>query len=289
MSITNIWGWYSTRPKLLSIGDKLTEGTYKVHSRFERAVNFENDGMLATLACENIGGGPINIVTRGMDFSNTELLIVGDRCLWIDNEEYHFNKDDNFSSDIEIHTNFAADNFLINISVLENSLIAFSPSRSLVFLLDPIRKADFQTLFELEFAKRFEQGVEIIFRLEYIEGVKMIRGLGFGLTPSGDDFIAGMLVAYNIAGKLSGSDYSERIEQIYSAAIGTNLISNSFLRCAKSGWLTEKQKALVKTMMYSDEGRVIQKSLSLIELGETSGADWGVGFVMTLKNNYGLG
>jgi hypothetical protein len=51
---------------LLSIGDQVRPGTYRFHSRFNRAVNFEHEGRLIAVVDEAIGPGPLNIVLRDL-------------------------------------------------------------------------------------------------------------------------------------------------------------------------------------------------------------------------------
>ena len=59
---------------LLSIGDEVREGTYKLHSRFDRAVNFTDGRRLVTLVTPDIGAGPVNIVVRDLTPAQAALL-----------------------------------------------------------------------------------------------------------------------------------------------------------------------------------------------------------------------
>ena len=58
--------------KILSIGDEVREGTYRLHSCFQRAVNFTDGRRLVTLVTPDIGAGPVNIVVG--DLTPFELL-----------------------------------------------------------------------------------------------------------------------------------------------------------------------------------------------------------------------
>ena len=51
---------------LLSIGDEVREGTYRLHSCFRRAVNFTDGRRLVTLVTPDVGAGPVNIVVRDL-------------------------------------------------------------------------------------------------------------------------------------------------------------------------------------------------------------------------------
>ena len=59
---------------LLSIGDQIRPGTYRFHSRFDRAVNFEHHGRLIAVVDEAIGPGPLNIVLRGLKPTQAQAL-----------------------------------------------------------------------------------------------------------------------------------------------------------------------------------------------------------------------
>ena len=52
---------------LLSIGDQVKPGTYRLHSRFSRAINFERAGRLVSVVDETIGPGPLNIVLPSLN------------------------------------------------------------------------------------------------------------------------------------------------------------------------------------------------------------------------------
>ena len=54
---------------LLSIGDQVKPGSYRLHSVFKRAVNFEHRGRLISVVDEAIGPGPLNVVLRNFDLT----------------------------------------------------------------------------------------------------------------------------------------------------------------------------------------------------------------------------
>lgn len=274
--------------EIVSIGDRLAEGRYELHSRFADVVNFSCRGALAAVASERVGPGPLNIVAGGVDFERVGSLQVGDSSLWLDDREYPISSLGDFSSGVEIHNRIDISRLNANLSAFEEALIASSHPKSLAFLLNPIKRNGFVTSFDKEFARRMEEGVGAIFGSDRLGGVGMIRGLGYGLTPSGDDFLSGMLLACNIVGRLTDADYSERIEEIYKIAIGGNLISNAGFLCAKNGWMTGRQKSIVSAILYNDAADVASCAKSLEDIGETSGTDWGVGFLMTMKDIYRL-
>jgi hypothetical protein len=268
-----------------SIGDRLTAGEYRVHSRFSSAINFLCGQRFAAVVDEKTGAGPLNIVIGEIDLANIRSLRIGEDCLWLDNREICYSRCLRYSSLISLRKGFDPEKFLSNLSVLEGVLQSYSSPRSLAFLISPFRKKYLATPSELEFAKRIEQGVHTFFHGEWLDGIKMIRGLGFGLTPSGDDFIAGMLIAMNLSSLISNRESAWLIEKCYDAAIGENLLSNMFLYCARRGWLSAKQKKSVDALLYHDSIAVEESARSLLAIGDTSGADWATGFLMTARES----
>ncbi|MGC8569059.1 MAG: DUF2877 domain-containing protein, partial [Nitrososphaeria archaeon] len=66
-------------------------------------------------------------------------------------------------------------------------------------------------------------------------------GLGIGMTPSGDDFLVGVLAA------LKGTDLFRDLSGVALSSAGrTNAVSAEFLRCAASGELSEDFSELIR-------------------------------------------
>jgi len=116
-----------------------------------------------------------------------------------------------------------------------------------------------------------------------IEGITRIKGCGFGLTPSGDDFIAGMLSELYLKQKIFSMDISEIRKQIYETAQGDNLISNTFLSLAFEGLFVERFKNFIHSLLYEGHEEIFTKIQEVLNVGETSGADMLVGFIFSMK------
>ena len=72
-------------------------------------------------------------------------------------------------------------------------------------------------------------------QLESADKLCSLIGLGTGLTPSGDDFLCGMLAGLHIQG-LADSDFALKLrENITKNLSRTNEISQAFLQCALDG------------------------------------------------------
>lgn len=266
-----------------SYGDRLEMGIYEIHSRFDKAVNFYNKNFLVSVVNEKIGSGPLNIVVNNLNLKNVNSLGIDENSIFLNESKFEFDVSKRYVSKIECD-NVNQERMAINLDLLKVCLVECSSPKSLAFLLDDTGKKNFKTSFEKELVKRFESGVTRIFSSDPIAGIKMITGAGFGFTPSGDDFICGLLIALNVAQKLYKLDLKKRINEIYSVTLSKNSISNAFLLCAKQGLMFERFKDLVLSIMYLGKKEIFESTQSLISVGETSGADIAVGFLMGLKN-----
>jgi len=271
-----------------SYGDNLSNGIYSIHSRFNKVVNFISEDFLVSIVNEEIGTGPLNIVVSVLDLNNIHSLIIEEESYILNGIKYDFEKSKRVDSTIECkHINI--NKFLSNLTIFEKCLLENSPSKSLAFLVDVKRKKDFKTTFEKNFVQRIESGARKIFTAKFLDGIREIKGTGFGFTPDGDDFICGLLYGLNILSQIFQTDGKELINEIYYAAKGNNPISNAFLRCAKQGLMFEKLKKLVVTILYFDEKKIIENTKRLCTVGATSGADMGVGFLKAFEHFYRQG
>ncbi|MDP3684996.1 MAG: DUF2877 domain-containing protein, partial [Ignavibacteria bacterium] len=234
------------------------------------------------------GGGPINIVVEGVSFSELENLVIAEDYFQLNDEKVFFETSKRYDSQINI-INFDEKKFWQNLDHFEKALIENSSGKSLTFLLDGSRKENFKSSYEIEFVRRFGSAIECFTSSNYLEGVKLIKGIGFGLTPSGDDFISGFLIALNLIQKTGRVDYSNLIVHIYEAAKGNNAFTNAFLLASKNGSLFEKFKNLIHSILYSGQNEILENTRTLISFGETSGADQGVGFLFGIKRNFNDG
>jgi hypothetical protein len=115
-----------------------------------------------------------------------------------------------------------------------------------------------------------------------VEGVHGLAGLGEGLTPSGDDFMLGCILAVWAADlKQSQGLLVSRIPS--EAAERTSSLSASWLRAAARGECSAAWHRLFASLLGSDSYEIRAAVKRLISEGHTSGADALAGFVCTLQ------
>ena len=109
-----------------------------------------------------------------------------------------------------------------------------------------------------------------------------------GLTPSGDDFIAGLLIGLNLLQRLRGQNNQEIVDEVFRTAKTGNVFSNSFLDLARRGLLFGRMKDLVLALMSQSEEMVRKSAARLMAIGGSSGADLGTGFLLTVRGEMGV-
>jgi hypothetical protein len=270
--------------QLASFGDQILSGDYMPHSCFNRAANFINGDSLLCCVDNSIGPGPLNMVIEGISLKSIRSVVIDDSEVWIDGETLQAISTNKHCSKLICKRQVEPDTLKRNIDFFGECLSQHSNPLSLAFLIDSAREQQFHTAFEIELANRFRVAARQFTGPDYIAGVANLRGLGYGLTPAGDDFIAGSVAALYIMQTIFRKDNSDKISHIYQKARGENPLSNSFLHCCAIGHYPWRMRDLLMVALYSGQDEIHRQTISLLEIGETSGADWGVGFYITMKS-----
>ena len=111
--------------------------------------------------------------------------------------------------------------------------------------------------------------------------VKALVGLGEGLTPSGDDFLVGLLAVLHLNGFLPCSAASPVHAQFCQCIrLGTSQLSGEFLRCAFAGHFAEPLVLLVHALCAPDTDTWPVHAATLATVGHSSGVDAMVGIAL---------
>jgi hypothetical protein len=113
------------------------------------------------------------------------------------------------------------------------------------------------------------------------EELVSLIGLGVGLTPSGDDFLCGVLAGLILTGNSDGTFTSILKKRIGTSLNNTNDISRTFLRCALSSHFSKP----IKDLVFPASAEDIHASFEAV--GHSSGFDslCGIYYVYTLILN----
>lgn len=231
--------------KVLSTGDRIRPGTHAVRARFARSVLLlDGEGRALFVVDRSIGPGPLNLVVADPGaFVAGESLVVPRRAA-----------SPLFDSSLP---RLAPEPRARLLRILETALPRHAPPDSLVTLFRPSGapprlQASRDALFRRAFAQ-FAAG-------RLAAGARLVRGCGEGLTPSGDDFLCGWMLALRLRRRTAP------LPAILSAALGRNPVSNAFLEMAAQGRVNIAAKRLLQA---PSAARVKQ----VCAFGHTSGAD----------------
>ena len=276
---------------VLSIGDRIVEGRYRIHSRFQRAVNFVDDGSIVSLVTRETGAGPINIVVDELRTAGVRSLTVGTRLppggtgprpvIWLDDRALDCSAARVYESGLDLIEERRG--LSARLAILRETLAHYAPARSLAFLLDESRRGEFREGFEKAFAEHAANCAYDILYGDLIRGVDRLKGAGFGLTPSGDDFIRGVLIGMALAEALYGMTLTVTRQYVCEWAQTGGVLSDALLFLAEAGRVDEKAKALVVPLLGGRLREVWESARAICDVGETSGADFATGLLLTLE------
>ncbi len=109
-----------------------------------------------------------------------------------------------------------------------------------------------------------------------------LAGWGPGLTPSGDDFLAGVMLGLWLR---RGADAAADCAQIYvAAAPRTTRLSRAFLRAARDGLADERWHVLLRALTLDNVVELERAARDVLAFGASSGLDMLVGFLWSQRS-----
>ncbi|MCG8572716.1 MAG: DUF2877 domain-containing protein [Spirochaetes bacterium] len=269
-----------------SIGDNISNGIYYLHSQFHNIVNLiNNNNEMVSIASHLQYEGPNNIILEGVNFSEIKKINISDDLLWLNGCEVNLTKEKLYRSTIKpaaIMTR--GSNLGLNLLFCIKYIIKNGNPKSLVFIFDQKLEKNFNQGFETLFINKVKQGIDLLLNQDILSGVSVLKGLGLGLTPAGDDFNAGLLYALNYHESVTGADCSLIKGKIYDKASSENVLANHFLKLAYQGRYSKYLKDWMIELSNNYQSNLAEKCSGVLNQGETSGADLMSGFLFCLKN-----
>jgi hypothetical protein len=120
-------------------------------------------------------------------------------------------------------------------------------------------------------------------------GLKVVTssmaGLGPGLTPAGDDFLAGVLLALALTQQIRDDPELAGIADLLLETAGprTGEISAAYLKAAHAGEVSEGWHGLLSAIAGGDPRSLEETAEAVLHIGETSGADMLAGFLTAMQ------
>jgi len=267
--------------QITASGDSLKTGKYILHSRFTEVVNFVCKDSLLVLSKSIKYLSPNTLIVQNINIKQIDEVLLDNNQITIFPNNKTFQIENKISSKFNFEqVNHKKTSFIL--SELQNKYLPLFPNKSLAFLLDSNRKQYFQTAFDRAFYQQITIGVSQITNNQILEGIRNIKGRGLGLTPSGDDFVAGVLFGLHFNQHLYNKDLSKLRNSILEIALSKNIFSNNFLIFAHQAKFFYRFKTFLEKA-YKKPTNLEQPLNQLFEIGSTSGADLLTGFILTIQ------
>ncbi len=242
----------------LSIGDAVRPGVYKRITRFDRSVLWmDATASPLFLVSPEIGAGPLNIVVEQPgDFARSERISIPPPPA-----------EKQYDSSLPAQSSAGLSKIQ---KLLAERLHDFADPDSLISIFHGLTGDEAVSPHANHRRQVVLNALEKLKQNQWSEGIGALKGLGPGLTPSGDDFICGLLLAMNLTGR-------GPVEQTLGTAFGGNAISNAFLELAAQG----RTNQAVNAFLERPSSRTL---FNVCLFGHTSGADllcglhWGLDF-----------
>ncbi|HKV43615.1 MAG TPA: DUF2877 domain-containing protein [bacterium] len=260
----------------------------------------DEDGAIYAIVQESLGNGPLNLVIpdgAGQPFqhlsvgetvrSNGHALLLSDSLdvglaaarLW----------------DPKPYTALGVDPERLGqaMSTLLRAVTAAPPEKSLALLLPYLQEEELPApLLKVTHFPRSHAlmgGLAESLALRNRRGLKVVTssmaGLGPGLTPSGDDFIGGVLLALALAREDRPDAELKEIGGLLleTAAPRTHEISAAYLKAAHAGEASDRWHRLLGALASGDPPAIVEAAHGVMRTGETSGADMLSGFIIAMQ------
>ena len=266
---------------LLSIGAKIPLGRIdKVHSRYDRTVNFEHEGGIVSIhtfpepvSAYSIHLTPIDLTTLfSIERTTDNCLIINDSCTISVPEPAVYHGLAWMQQDLKLSPQ------PIDINPLCALLAAEITDNPLLVTLNRGTEPYSEGMFDQALEQYFAHAWQLWKEQEVTAAVSAFKGRGRGCTPAGDDFLCGLLLGLKVRERSEDRDLSMTIEQIYEAARGQSLIVNTLLEQSYRGWADSDYALLIHSLTNDNIG-LSHATHKILQHGSTSGADSLLGFV----------
>jgi len=276
----------------MTIGDMVEIGSYDLHSRFSRAANFVGDGRLVTLGTPALDDGPLNIVIHALPEGLTRIDVGMDTLVLHGRDVRSWKRGGGTTYDSGIADfepgDSAVQRIEENSATLRDFLGQSGHPSSLRFLWMSEAPRFGGGPFGHALAQRIRAGAQALRAGLWMEGARSLRGVGIGLTPSGDDFLAGVMFGLHVAARATGADAQPVValmcdEALRGEPVRGEPIVKAMYRMARQARAFRSLKNLLAVIVFGRAEGVISCAQSVFSLGETSGTDLAAGLVWAME------
>ncbi|MDR3561637.1 MAG: DUF2877 domain-containing protein [Negativicutes bacterium] len=274
----------------------------QVHSLFARVINFcDSNAVLYSLATADMDNAPNTVrVLLPADFRlDAAGIVCGDwlrsgcNCLTIAEKlVVDASGADRWQASLPRFPAAAQLDLLVaNLAVLEGVIAAKGWSGGLKEV-QPADGQGFSSLVSRELAARADSLFAALedsdFSLALVHG-RSLLGLGLGQTPSGDDFLGGLLAVLQMPGAPFEENYINLAKSlVQEAAQLTGAVSLAMLQQAGQGRVRESVTGLLEELTGGTPNEVAAAADRVLALGSTSGTDIAIGLARGLTHGLWL-
>lgn len=250
-----------------------------VHSVYGKTVNLCFGCQLIALQCNGTPLSPLSIIIQTDDEFTNGKIQVGDRAvrklqeILISGIRYYEENTEHVNLKLNsLGRGNAREFYFSTKALLYDGLMDLLKEKKSLDLFFYKGKAVCMTLVSLYAEKIIQKFKEALWKEDYNRAageIIQLVGLGKGLTPSGDDFLCGVMAGLTCcSGEQKAANLLDSIKRYVSTAVKeTNDISGAFLKCAVDGYYSE---AIIKLPM---QDKAIQIAGLFSPIGHSSGAD----------------
>lgn len=257
--------------------------TGKVEQVFNKAINISIGHVLYTLLSAQLDNAPNSCRLINTNFSLLTLK-AGEPIVFSNNE---MAVGENYLISFSLCKEWQQPNIVFNDKKIRNSNYLLYIAKQ-VKTLDLILSENKNSLFNYQGENIFYRSMSeqlIQLRLELIELLKskkqqplakVIRqfiGLGIGLTPSGDDYLVGLMAGGLRKGHIIFAAYDEFHQAITQGKNQTTPISAITLEKALNQEYRENMQQLIQALVDAEETHIYSQFLEILNIGSSSGSD----------------
>lgn len=258
----------------IQLQDRLKEErVYPIHSRFHHGINVEVEGRLAFIGNKENEILPYGIVVSPEKLSDLHWLAEAKTVLWRDNSFVtargclKTKRARAFSNILPVLSVSWKNAPALNFPEFDSLQTGFGESiRSAGDLLG-------------EKKEKLAEAVRTGEKLDMI--LTQWVGAGPGLTPSGDDYLTGILAADEIY-HFACRQFRDAIKNLLDQGYTTDVAANQLI-CAAEGAFSGSWIGFMKAYVNADEGEMRKNFDKILSYGHTSGGDMLAGFLTGLE------
>ena len=267
-----------------------SDNSAHVFSSFERACNLiDEQGRFISIVDNTIGNGPFAVVLEELPFSLDKMLsvgapvVVGNNSLTVNTTTIDFSEATLWSACVDWdYPKHCPHQFQKNIGDLYLTVQNNASGGSLSSILHSTRdNMGYVSARVTDSAQQLYSGIVSGDMQKIYLGAANMAGLGVGLTPSGDDFLMGVMYAlWAMFDQKDAARWSRKIAE--TASSRTNMLSGAMLQESANGYASEHWHVLVDVLCKENVTDVTRVSMDILSLGHTSGADALTGFLLSI-------